>query len=249
MHSFSSFLFDRTCYWLQWVANRKTWTQQQAHGPHEASAKCYEGVFILCEGTPNLVMMSLWFCIICLLLSSSSSSSSSLITSCKIKITVSSFWCNCCSVIWTWGISQIKKVPSIFWCQGLNCDQMPDTYEMSDFSLQIPKRTSLAPPNFDELIPQQVNNQWLLQEHPSYHEDFCLAFKIPYKCMRNSMLVEMSLGYGTWTSVNASQYAGTNNILDCCICRTTMSVAAASSSSSSPAKDPTTKLKSDNENF
>jgi hypothetical protein len=28
-----------------------------------------------------------------------------------------------------------------------------------------------------------------------------------------------------------------------------MSVAAASSSSSSPAKDPTTKLKSDNENF
>jgi hypothetical protein len=67
-------------------------------------------------------------------------------------------------------------VPSIFWCQGLNCDQMLDTYEMSDFSLQIPKRTSSAPPNFDELIPQQVNNQWLLQEHPSYHEDFCLAF-------------------------------------------------------------------------
>jgi hypothetical protein len=32
---------------------------------------------------------------------------------------------------------------------------MPETYEMSDFSLQIPKRTSSAPPDFDELIPQQ----------------------------------------------------------------------------------------------
>jgi hypothetical protein len=36
---------------------------------------------------------------------------------------------------------------------------MLDAYEMFDFPLQILERTSLAPPNFDELIPQQVKNQ------------------------------------------------------------------------------------------
>jgi hypothetical protein len=29
----------------------------------------------------------------------------------------------------------MKKVPSIFWCQGLDYDEMLDVYEMFDFSL------------------------------------------------------------------------------------------------------------------
>jgi hypothetical protein len=74
------------------------------------------------------------------------------ITSYEIKITFSSFLCNFYSAIQIWSISRIKKVPSIFWCQGLDNDQMLDAYEMFDFSLWIPKKTSSAPPNLDKLI-------------------------------------------------------------------------------------------------
>ncbi len=72
------------------------------------------------------------------------------------------------------------------------------------------------------------------------------------------MSAEMSLGHGweygmtkfaTRSLVNASQYARTNNILNCCIDRTTTNVVAASRSSSSPTTNLTTKLKSDIEDF
>jgi hypothetical protein len=49
--------------------------------------------------------------------------------------------------------------------------------------------------------------------------------------------------------MNVSQYAGTNNILNYYICRTTTNAAITSSSSSSPTRDLTTKLKSNNEYF
>ncbi len=85
--------------------------------------------------------------------------------------------------------------------------------------------------------------------------DYCFCFlesiQVHEKFYVNEDEVEYGWEYGrtkfgTWSLVNASQYVGTN-IFNYCICRTTTNVATSSSSSSSPIRDPTIKLKSDNE--